>query len=201
MRSLIFRRIFLFLTGESDMKFRNLGIAGVLLAALGATACAATQTQRSTGEAVDDTVITSTIKASLVQDPTTKARQIEVETYRGVVQLSGFVDTAASKSRAEELAQKTKGVTRVDNNLEVRNTETTAGTTIDDALLTTRVKAALIDNPKTKARQINVETLRGVVQLSGFVDSSAEKEEAAAVAAAISGVKEVHNELAVKPAS
>ena len=183
------------------MKFRNLGIAGVLLAALGATACAATQTQRSTGEAVDDTVITSTIKASLVQDPTTKARQIEVETYRGVVQLSGFVDTAASKSRAEELAQKTKGVTRVDNNLVVRNTETTAGTTIDDALLTTRVKAALIDNPKTKARQINVETLRGVVQLSGFVDSSAEKEEAAAVAAAISGVKEVHNELAVKPAS
>jgi hyperosmotically inducible protein len=183
------------------MRFRILGIAGILLAALGATACAATQTQRSPGEAIDDTVITSTIKASLVEDPITKARQIEVDTYRGVVQLSGYVDTAASKARAAELAQMTKGVTRVDNSLEVRNTDTTAGTMIDDSLLTTKVKAALIDNPKTKARQINVETLRGVVQLSGFVDSSAEKEEAAAVAGSVSGVKEVHNELAIKPAS
>ncbi len=183
------------------MKFRNLGLAGVLLAAIGAMACTATQTQRSPGEAVDDTVITSTIKASLVKDPTTKARQIEVDTYRGVVQLSGFVDTAASKSRATEIAQMTKGVIRVDNSLEVRNTDTTAGTMIDDSLLTTKVKAALIDNPKTKARQINVETLRGVVQLSGFVDSSTEKEEAATVAASIAGVKEVHNELAIKPAS
>jgi hyperosmotically inducible protein len=181
------------------MKLKNFNFAAILLAALAAAACASTRTQQAPGEAIDDTVITSNIQASLVDDPVTKARQIEVETFRGVVQLSGYVDTAASKSRAATLAMQTKGVTRVDNNLEVRNTDTSAGTTIDDSILTAKVKAALIGNPITKARQINVETLRGVVQLSGFVDSKAEIAEATTVANSVTGVKDVHNELAVKP--
>jgi hyperosmotically inducible protein len=183
------------------MNFKTLTIPAILLAALAATACASTPTQQAAGEAIDDTVITANIQGKLVDDPVTKARQIEVETFRGVVQLSGYVDTAASKSRAAELAMQTKGVTRVDNNLDVRSTETSIGTTIDDSLVTTNVKAALVGNPITKARQINVETLRGVVQLSGFVDSKAEIDEATNVAKSISGVKDVHNELVVKPAA
>jgi hyperosmotically inducible protein len=180
------------------MSIRKFGLVTVLIAALSAAACAATRTQQAPGEAIDDSVITTKIKASLVDDPTTKARQIEVETFRGVVQLSGYVDTAASKSRAAEIALQTKGVTRVDNNLEVRATDRSVGTTIDDSVLTTKVKAALIANPTTKARQINVETLRGVVQLSGFVDSAKEKDEATEVAKSVTGVKDVHNDLEVK---
>jgi len=183
------------------MNFKTLSIPAVLVAALAVTACASTRTQQAPGEAIDDTAITSKIQEDLIEDPVTKARQIEVETYRGVVQLSGYVDTTTSKARAAEIAKRTKGVTRVDNNLDVRNTETTVGTTIDDSLLTTKVKAALVGNPVTKARQINVETLNGVVQLSGFVDSNDEISEAARVASSVSGVKNVENKLAVKPAS
>jgi hyperosmotically inducible periplasmic protein len=182
------------------MNLKTLNIPAFLLAALAATACASTATQQAPGETIDDTVITSSIQAALVKDPVTEARQIEVETFRGVVQLSGYVDTAASKSRAAELALQTRGVSRVENNLDVRSTETSAGTTIDDSLLTTKVKAALVENPITKARQINVETLRGVVQLSGFVDSKAEIDEASKVANSVTGVKDVNNKLAVKPA-
>ena len=65
-------------------------------------------------------------------------------------------------------------------------------------MITTKVKTALIGNPVTKARQINVETLKGVVQLSGFVDTSEEKSEAARVAAQVTGVSDVHNDLAIK---
>jgi len=191
-------RSFFNFSEDGSMTIRKFGMVTVLIAALSAAACAATRTQQAAGEVIDDSVITTKIKASLVDDPTTKARQIDVKTYRGVVQLSGFVDTTAAKSRAAELALQTKGVTRVDNNLEVRSTDTSVGTTIDDAVLSTKVKAALIANPVTKARQIDVETLRGVVQLSGFVDSAKEKDEAAEVAKSVTGVKDVHNELEVK---
>lgn len=183
------------------MNYRNLSIPALLVAALAATACASTRTQEAAGEAIDDTGITASIQGKLIDDPVTKARQIEVETYRGVVQLSGYVDTQASKTRAAEIAMKTKGVTKVDNNLDVRNTDTSAGTTIDDSVLTTKVKAALTGNETTRAREINVETLRGVVQLSGFVGSNAEIAEATKVASSVTGVKEVNNKLAIKPAS
>src|SRR5580765_7737008 len=131
------------------MNYRSLSIPALLVAALAATACASTRTQEAAGEAIDDTGITASIQGKLIDDPVTKARQIEVETYRGVVQLSGYVDTQASKTRATELAMQTKGVHRVDNNLDVRVTETSVGTTIDDSLLTTKVEAALVGNSNT----------------------------------------------------
>jgi hyperosmotically inducible protein len=64
-----------------------------LLAALAILGgCSATRTQESPGEVVDDSVLTAKVKSALIADPVTKARQINVETYRGVVQLGGFVD-------------------------------------------------------------------------------------------------------------
>lgn len=73
------------------------------------------------GRAVDDSVITGKVKAALVADPTTKAHQISVETFQGVVQLSGFVDTREARSRAEQVAQGVDGVKDVKNDLELRN--------------------------------------------------------------------------------
>ena len=177
------------------LKLRTAAVAVLLVIV---SACASTRTQQAPGEVVDDSVITTKVKAALVEDPVTKARQIEVETFRGTVQLSGFVDTAASKTRAGELARQTRGVRNVKNSLEVRSTDTSVGVTLDDSVITTKVKTALIGNPVTKARQINVETLKGVVQLSGFVDNADEKAEAGRVAAQVSGVNDVHNDLAIK---
>jgi osmotically-inducible protein OsmY len=61
------------------------------------------------------------VKAALVADPTTKAHQISVETFQGVVQLSGFVDTSEARSRATQVAQGVAGVKDVKNELELRN--------------------------------------------------------------------------------
>jgi hyperosmotically inducible protein len=82
--------------------------------------CAATRTKESTGEYVDDSSITAKVKAELVNDPVTKAREISVETFKGVVQLSGFVNTSEEKDRAGEIARGVKGVADVKNNINVK---------------------------------------------------------------------------------
>ena len=92
-------------------------IVGVLAVA---SACSATRTQQSAGEVIDDSVLTSKVKVALIDDPTTKAGQINVETYRGVVQLGGFVDSTTMKARAGELARSVDGVKDVRNDLEIR---------------------------------------------------------------------------------
>ena len=82
--------------------------------------CAGTATRESTGEFVDDSAITAKIKADLIKDKTVKAGDVNVDTFKGVVQLSGFVDTAAEKTRAGEIAKATNGVTEVKNNITVK---------------------------------------------------------------------------------
>jgi osmotically-inducible protein OsmY len=65
---------------------------------LAMVACASTRTQKSAGEQVDDTVTTAAVKSALIADPVTKAHQIDVETFKGTVQLNGFVDTRRARS-------------------------------------------------------------------------------------------------------
>lgn len=82
--------------------------------------CAATSTKESTGEYVDDAGITAKIKAAYVKDDLVKALDVKVETFKGVVQLSGFVNTAAEKAQAGRLASGVAGVTDVKNNIVVK---------------------------------------------------------------------------------
>ena len=171
-----------------------------VVALLALAACASTRTQQAPGEYADDTAITTKVKAALIANPVAQAHQIEVETFRGVVQLSGFVDSTNERATAQQVAQGVAGVKSVHNNLEVRSDNHTAGAALDDGVVTTRVKTALVANPVTKARQINVATSNGIVQLSGFVDSATEKSTATQVAMSIPGVRNVQNELETKPA-
>jgi hyperosmotically inducible protein len=172
--------------------------AVVMVVTLAMVACASTRTQKSAGEQVDDSVTTGRVKAALIADPVTKAHQIDVETFKGTVQLNGFVDTSASKERASEVAKSTKGVTAVRNNLTVKATERSGETVVDDSAITAKVKTALAGDPRTKAHQINIETREGVVQLSGFVDNSEAKSTAEELARSVDNVKSVDNELDVK---
>ena len=172
--------------------------AVVALVTLAMVACASTRTQKSVGEQVDDSVTTGRVKAALIADPVTKAHQIDVETFKGTVQLNGFVDTAASKDRAAQVAKNTKGVTAVHNNLAVRTDGTSAKEYIDDTAITAKVKAALAGDPRTKATQIDVETREGVVQLAGFVDNSEAKSTAEELARSVNSVKSVDNQIDVK---
>jgi len=84
------------------------------------TGCAGTTTRESTGEYVDDAAITAKVKGAYVKDDAVKALDVKVETFKGVVQLSGFVDTAAQKSRAADLAAAVRGVSSVKNNITVK---------------------------------------------------------------------------------
>jgi osmotically-inducible protein OsmY len=77
-------------------------------------------TAANAGRVVDDSVITGKVKAALIADPTTKAHQIEVETFQGTVQLSGFVDSTESRSRATEIVKNIEGVRNVKNSLQLR---------------------------------------------------------------------------------
>lgn len=83
-------------------------------------ACASTSKQESTGEYVDDSVITTKVKMLLLKDEFLKSFQISVETYRGIVQLSGFVDSQEIVDKAGQIANSVKGVKSVKNNLIVK---------------------------------------------------------------------------------
>jgi osmotically-inducible protein OsmY len=82
--------------------------------------CAATSTRDSTGQYVDDTVITTKVKSALLADETVKSFAVGVETVKGVVHLSGFVDTEEQRSAAAKDAAKVVGVKRIMNNLIVK---------------------------------------------------------------------------------
>lgn len=82
--------------------------------------CAATQKHESTGQYVDDSVITTKVKAAIFNEATLKTLQINVKTYQGVVQLSGFVNSAQSVARAGEVARGVQNVLKVENDLVVK---------------------------------------------------------------------------------
>jgi hyperosmotically inducible periplasmic protein len=102
-------------------KLSILSMAVFLVTLVGYIGCASQSAQtRSTGTYIDDKTISAKIKADLIGDPLTKAREIDVTTYKGIVELSGFVDTPAASQRAEQIARNTKGVVDVKNNLIVK---------------------------------------------------------------------------------
>ena len=82
--------------------------------------CASTRTSEGTGEYVDDSAITTKVKSAILMDSSLKVLQINVETFKGEVQLSGFVESAQSVTRAGEVARSVKGVVSVKNDLIVK---------------------------------------------------------------------------------
>jgi osmotically-inducible protein OsmY len=90
----------------------------VLLLAM--TACAPTPTREGTGEYIDDSLITAKVKAALVNDPVVKATEVNVETFKGVVQLSGFVSSPQSAQKAVDIARGVEGVKSVRNDIRLK---------------------------------------------------------------------------------
>ncbi len=166
-------------------------------AALGLAGCVGTASQRTAGETIDDGALTARVKTALIGDERTKARQIDVEAYRGDVQLNGFVDSGAAKTAATAVARSVAGVATVTNNLQV-GADRTAGQVVDDSTITAQVRTALIGDPRTKSHQIEVDTNAGVVQLGGFVDSATNKSAAEQLARGVGGVTRVTNRLEVR---
>ncbi|MBK7677212.1 MAG: BON domain-containing protein [Accumulibacter sp.] len=97
-------------------------LSSVLLAVTLVTAvgCSSTSKQEGTGEYVDDTVITSKVKAAVFNEPMLKSAEINVETFKGVVQLSGFVSSQAAANKATEVARGVGGVKSVKNDMRIK---------------------------------------------------------------------------------
>ncbi len=103
------------------MKAFNYSITAIFLAfLLAVTGCASTAKDKSTGEIFDDAVITTKVKAAFVEDDQLKATEIQVETFKGVVQLSGFVADRSHIGKAEQVARDVRGVKSVKNDIRVK---------------------------------------------------------------------------------
>lgn len=82
--------------------------------------CASTSKSEGTGKYIDDTVITTKVKAEIFNEPTLKSRELNVETFKGTVQLSGFVSSQADINKAVEVARSVKGVKSVKNDMKIK---------------------------------------------------------------------------------
>jgi len=150
------------------------------------------------GNEIDDSVLTARVKSALLADPEVKSVDFKVETRKGDVQLSGFVDSPAQVDRASAVAKGVPGVKSVLNNVDIKGSPATVGNTIDAGVITARVKSALLADASIKSRDIAIVTRKGEVQLSGFVDDQQQIDRALEITRGIEGVTSVSNEMSIK---
>lgn len=163
-----------------------------------ATAPATAPVATSVGTEIDDGVVTAKVKSALLADPDIKSFDLKVETRKGEVMLSGFVSNQAQVDRAILVARGVEGVKAVANKMDLKEGAATVGNTVDDGIITAKVKSALLADPDIKSLDIAVVTSKGEAQLSGFVDNQTQIDRAIEVARAVDGVKSVANEMSVK---
>jgi osmotically-inducible protein OsmY len=195
--------------------FKSSLLATTIALALGATAVNAQDTaatsDRTLGQAVDDATITASVKTRLLADERTKGFDINVDTVKGVVTLTGGADSADAKRAAQEVAGTVEGVVLIRNELtvaaagsearqdantatasgEVREAMDEAGDGIDDAWITSKVKSQLLADDGVKGTNITVETQGNVVTLGGSAETAAARAKAIGIAQATKGVRSV----------
>jgi osmotically-inducible protein OsmY len=106
-----------------NTKMKNLKIVSTLIAALMLTTvvgCTSTVKQESAGQYIDDTVITTNVKAAILKEPTLKVAEINVETFKGVVQLSGFVQSQDNITTAMNVTRGVNGVKSIKNDMRLK---------------------------------------------------------------------------------
>ena len=153
----------------------------------------------SIGTQLDDSVVTARVKAALLDHIDIKGFDIQVETRKGEVMLSGFVANQGQVDQAMTVTKGVEGVTSVIDKLALKEgVPATIGTQLDDSVITARVKSALLADPSIKGLDITVTTRKGEAQLSGFVDNRGQIDRAVEVARGIEGVTQVGNEMSIK---
>jgi hyperosmotically inducible protein len=150
------------------------------------------------GTEIDDSVVTARVKSALLADNDIKGFEIKVETRKGQVQLSGFVDTQARIDNAVALTRNVEGVKGVENGMTLKQGKATVGNTVDDSIITAKVKSALLADPDVKSFDIAIVTRKREVQLSGYVDNQAQVDRAIDIARRIDGVQDIKNEMTIK---
>jgi hyperosmotically inducible protein len=162
-----------------------------------------------------DSGVTTSVKTQLMADELVKARSINVDTRDHVVTLTGTVQSAAEEAKALQIARSTKGVNDVVDNIVIAPSSepgaapttgsagdtpigTAAAEAVTDAGITTKVKSKLLADPDVSGLRIDVDTLDGVVTLSGTVGSAAERMRALDLAGKVENVKRVEDKLTLR---
>jgi hyperosmotically inducible protein len=152
----------------------------------------------SIGTEIDDGVVTARVRSALLADEIVRSFEFKIETRKGEVQLSGFVANQVQIDRAIEVTRGVQGVKSVENRVNLKGAATTIGNEIDDGIITTEVKTALLADAYIKSLDIAVKTRKGEVQLSGFVNNQSQIDRAIEVTRGIKGVRTVGNEMSIK---
>lgn len=166
-----------------------------LLAGLAVLASPALAQNKSAGDHVDDTWLHTKVKSTL----TTKGGAgINIEVYKGQVQLAGYVREEELVKSLPDEASRIAGVVKVYNQIIYVEPGRSAGERLDDGLLATRVEAAMADEDFGSAVDVNTEVDRGVVLLSGFLDSADDRDAVIEVVRRVDGVERVINGINLK---
>lgn len=152
----------------------------------------------SVGAGIDDGILSAKLAAALLAELSTRSYGLKLEVNQGRVHLSGYAQSQADLDRAVQVLRRAEGVKSVDNTAGVKAADPSVGSRVDDGIITARVKTALIADPSVRGFGIGVATSKGEVQLSGFVDTSAQSERALAIARGVEGVRAIDNRIEVK---
>ena len=166
-----------------------------LALALAAGAGTALAQEKTAGDRVDDTWLHTKVKTALA---TNQGISINIEVYKGEVQLAGFTSDPELQKSIPDHAARVEGVKKVYNQIILVEPGRSAGEVLDDGVLTTRVNGALAESELGKALDVNVESNRGTVLLSGFLDNEEQRQEAVEIARRVDGVEKVINGINLK---
>jgi len=173
-------------------------LAGVVATVCG---CAGDRFNRSTGEYIDDHSLQLRVDHALNDNADYKFDDVSVTAYKGVIQLNGFVDLSDQKNKADGITKQVQGVRSVNNNIIVATDgPRTAGQAVDDKALASRVRDDLHNNPEYKFDDVGVAVYKGTVQLSGFVNTTDQKNRAGEMAKRAAGSNPVQNAITAKDA-
>jgi hyperosmotically inducible protein len=156
--------------------------------------------ERTAGENIDDATVATRVKAVLIESDQVSANHINVEVYQGVVQLGGFVESETERAAALAATRRIGAAKEVIDAMVILPGHRTLGQTVDDAGIQVSLNAELAKVEGVDAvHKIITQVRQGHVLLSGFLGHADQIARAGQIANGISGVKEVHNKIALKP--
>jgi hyperosmotically inducible periplasmic protein len=151
--------------------------------------------ERSIGSMMDDSILSTKVKSKMIGDEFVKARYIDVDVLNGVVYLIGVVKSASQKRMAADLARSVEGVRHVENQLVVG--KTTIGQSLNDTMLTSKIRAKLLQDPDIRSTNIDVDTNNNIVTLTGIVSTHNEKNRVLYVVQQVTGNRQIKDNLSI----
>ncbi|MCF6248662.1 MAG: BON domain-containing protein [Desulfobacula sp.] len=171
------------------------GCGAAVIGGAGYTGYKGSTDERSAGTILDDMTIFTTIKTKMIGDEFVKARNIDVDVLNGVVYLIGVVESASQKRMAVDIARGVEGVRRVEDQLVIG--KTSAGQILNDTILTSKIRTALLKDPDIRSFNIDVDTNNNTVTLTGMVSSYTEKDKVLYIVQNVVGKRQVIDNLSV----